>query len=110
MEELEDQTLVIKSRLKLIAEHLMNLAETKNSKNKALLEQTYKYWMAKDDEYRAELKSKDIANMPITQLQVNTLIEKTYHNSSDGMVQIIKDEYPFLTTTEINNLIEFIYL
>ena len=110
MEELENQTLVIKSRLRLIAEHLMDLAATKNSNNKALLSQTYKYWIDKDNEYRERLKIKDIGNMPITQLQVNTLIEKTSKNSSEAMVEIIKNEYPFLTKIEIDKLIYFIYL
>ena len=110
MEELENQTLVIKSRLKLIAEHLMDLAETKSSKNKALLNQTYKYWIDKDNEYREQLKMREIGNMPVTQLQVNNLIEKTQHNNSDAMVEIIKEEFPFLTKIEIDNLIKFIYL
>ena len=110
MEELQNQTLVIKSRLKLIAEHLMELAETKNSKNKALLSQTRKYWIDKDNDYREQLKMREIGDMPITQLQVNNLIEKTQHNNSNAMVEIIKEEFPFLTKTEIDNLIEFIYL
>ena len=110
MEELENQTLVIKSRLILIAEHLMDLAETKNSKNKALLSQTRKYWIDKDNDYREQLKMREIGDMPITQLQVNNLIEKTQHNNSNAMVEIIKEEFPFLTKTEIDKLIEFIYL
>tara|TARA_B110000881_G_C18508549_1_gene480943 strand:- start:566 stop:898 length:333 start_codon:yes stop_codon:yes gene_type:complete len=110
MEKLEDQTLVIKSRLRLIAEHLMDLAATKNSKNKALLNQTYKYWIDKDNDYREQLKMREIGDMPITQLQVNNLIEKTQHNNSNAMVEIIKEEFPFLTKTEIDKLIEFIYL